>query len=80
MSAMISRAKQLGRLVRFPLLLGFLPRPSALTPHPFSTVHFAFSVVRGPFLRHRKTRKIDRRLKNAVIERGSTGLQVAGKS
>jgi hypothetical protein len=32
MSATISRAKQLGRLVRFPLFFGFFTSP--LSPHP----------------------------------------------
>ena len=59
-----------------PPLRDFFPHPSALCPPPPCILLFLWWVA--PFLRRRKTRKIDRRWKNAVIGRGSMGLEVAG--
>jgi hypothetical protein len=54
--------------LRSPARWLFSPHPSPLTPHPPCILLFLWWVA--PFLRRRKTRKIDRRLKNAVIGGG----------
>ncbi len=53
----ISAARSLDAFVCGPLLVGFIPDPSPLTPHPSSTVHFAFSVAGGPFFTPQKNQK-----------------------